>query len=98
MAGNQEIRIEIDKQLDLLTARLKETKNPLETIESDNFLFFVDSETKDLVMIQIYDFRVIRRKLLRHLMILVTKRAIQTWIRTLADTFRASASYAQGYT
>jgi len=97
MAGNQEIKIEIDKQLDLLTARLKETKNPLETVESGNILFFVDSETKDLVMIQIYDFRVIRRRLLRHLIILATRRAIQIWIRTLADSFRASTSYAHRY-
>lgn len=94
--ASPEIKIEIDKRLDLLTAHIKESTNPLQTIESDNILFFVDTETKDLVMIQIYDFQIVRRKLLKHLMILATKKGVQAWIRTLADSFKAS-TYAHRY-
>jgi hypothetical protein len=86
---------EYDKNLDLFTAFVKdEVVNPLKTIESPLFdghiLFKVDSVTGELVKIVIYDFSVIRRRLMTHLVFLWTKKAIKSWLQMLITTFQLS--------
>jgi hypothetical protein len=64
----QIIGIERDKQLDVFIAHLKEITHPLEThvapLFDGNILFKVDSVTGELIQIFIYDFSIVRRKLL----------------------------------
>ena len=90
----EKMNINIDKKLDILTAYIKvdsTNKSNLEVIEADmNILFHVNSQTRELVMIQIYDFSVIKRMLIKHLLFLVTKNAIKTWLSTIAESFMAS--------
>ena len=66
-----QIRIERDKKLDLFIAHVREITNPLEIrvvpIFDGNILFKVDSVTNELVQVFIYDFSVVRRKLLMKL-------------------------------
>jgi len=81
--------------LDLFTAVVKdEIVNPLKTIESPlfdgNILFKVDSVTGELVKIVIYDFSIVRRKLMTHLVFLWTKKAIKSWLQMLITTFQLS--------
>jgi hypothetical protein len=88
-----EIELNIDKELDLLTAIVKNsnsTNSPLEVKEvDDNILFHINPSTNELVMIQIYDFSIIRRNLIKHLLFLVTKDAIRVWLNSLVASFRA---------
>ncbi len=90
----EEIQLKIDKELDLLTAFVSNpelNKSPLEVREIDgNILFHINPETNELVMIQIYDFSIVRRQLTRHRMILLTKESIKTWLNTLVESFRAN--------
>ncbi len=90
----EEIKLKIDKELDLLTAFISKPENnhsPLVVKEVDgNILFHINPETNELVMIQIYDFSIVRRQLTRHLMLLVTKESIRTWLRTLVESFKAN--------
>lgn len=88
----EEMKINIDKNLDLLTASYPDKKNNfrLEVIEIDyNILFHVNPETHEVIMIQIYDFSIIKRKLIKHLMFMVTKDSIRTWLNTLVASFGA---------
>lgn len=89
-----EIELNIDKELDLLTAIVKNSDpidSQLEVKEiDDNILFHINPSTNELVMIQIYDFSIIRRKLIRHLLFLITKDAIRIWLSSLIASFKAS--------
>ena len=89
-----EIRYEIDHTLDVFTAYIQEEiSHPLETIESQlfdgNILFQVDLESGELVKILIYDFSIIRRKLLWQLIFLYTIRSIENWLRVMITAFQA---------
>ena len=82
------------KDIDLYIAYFsEEVRNPLETIPSPfldgNILFEVDTKTKELVRITIYDFSVVRRKMLRQFLFLFTQKAIKNWLKTLAEAFQA---------
>lgn len=93
MAQMNEIKIEIDKELDLLTAYIKEVNNPLDVIAGPfdgHMLFFIDSQTKELARIEIYDFKIIRRILVRQFIFLITKKTIKNWLSTIADSFKAN--------
>jgi hypothetical protein len=88
------IRYEIDRTLDVFTAYVQEEIcHPLETIESalfdGNILFQVDSVTGKLVKIVVYDFAIIRRKLLWQLIFLYTQRAIENWLTVMITAFQA---------
>lgn len=88
------IMYDFDKTLDVFTAHVKqEILHPLETIESNlfdgNILFQIDSVSGELVKIVIYDFSVIRRKLLMQLVFLYTHRAIENWLNMLVFAFQA---------
>jgi hypothetical protein len=88
-----ELSTEYEKKLDLFTVYVKdEVVNPLKTIESPlfdgNILFKVDSVTGELVKIVIYDFSVVRRKLMTDLVFLWTKKAIKNWLQMLVTTFQ----------
>lgn len=88
------IMYEVDKRLDVFTAHVKrEILHPLETIESGlfdgNILFQVDSVTGELVKIVIYDFSVLRRKLLLQFVFLYTRRATENWLNMLISAFQA---------
>jgi hypothetical protein len=89
----QIIRIERDKKLDLFIAHVREITNPLETrvvpIFDGNILFKVDSVTDELVQVFIYDFSVVRRKLLMKLVFVYTKNTAKNWIRMLIAGFKA---------
>ncbi len=82
-----EVTLERDKKLDLLIAHFGKIKNPLETEEAPflygNVLFKVDSKTGELVQVLIYDFSVIRRRLLMQLIFLYTKKMIKNWLQAL---------------
>ncbi len=89
------MNINIDKKLDVLTAYIKEdyiSNSNLEVIEVDdmNILFHIDPQTRELVMIQVYDFSVIKRILIKRLLFLVTKNAIKTWLNTIVESFQAN--------
>lgn len=89
------MNIKIDKELDLMTAYVQEDKigkTNLEVIDIDvyNVLVHIDPETKEVVYIQIYDFSIIRRKLLKHLIFLITNGAIRTWLDTIVESFKAN--------
>jgi hypothetical protein len=87
-----QIELNIDKELDLLTAIVNPntTNSQLEVREiDDNILFHINPVTNELIMIQIYDFSVIRRKLVRHLLFLITKDAIRVWLNSLVVSFSA---------
>jgi hypothetical protein len=89
-----EIRYEIDRSLDVFTAFVKdEIRHPIETIESElfdgNILFQVDAVTGDLIKIVVYDFSIIRRKLLMKLIFLYTTRAIKNWLAMIITAFQA---------
>lgn len=99
----EKFEVNINKELDLLTATIKENKetnNPLDVLPGPfdgNILFHVDSVTHELVMIQIYDFSIIQRKLMKGLIFLITKHTISKWLSTIADSFKANrptATYA----
>ena len=69
------IQYEIDSTVDIFTAHITpEILHPLEIIEVDGLvgtiLFQVDSSTRKLVSVVIYDFSVFRRKLLLRLIFL----------------------------
>jgi hypothetical protein len=87
----QIIRIERDKQLDVFIAHLREITNPLETkvasVFDGNILFKVDSVTGELVQIFIYDFSIIRRKLLINMVFLYTATTLKNWLKMLAASF-----------
>jgi hypothetical protein len=90
----EKMNINIDKTLDLLTATFpskKENGSHLEVIEIDNnILFHVNPETNEVVMVQIYDFSVIKRKFIKHLMPFITKDSIRIWLNTLIASFKAN--------
>lgn len=90
----EEIKLDINKELDLLTVHVnpeKIGKTRLEVVEIEyNILFHIDPETNELIMMQIYDFSIIKRKLLRHLTFLITKDAIKAWLRTIIESFQAN--------
>ena len=93
----EKIEINIDKELDLLTAYIgqsSENKNThLEVLEgpfNGNVLFHVNPKNNELVMIQIIDFTIIKRILFKHMILLLTKDAIITWLSTLIDSFKAN--------
>jgi hypothetical protein len=91
----EKMNINIDKKLDVLTAYIKEdyiSNSNLEVIEVDdmNILFHIDPQTRELVMIQVYDFSVIKRILIKRLLFLVTKNAIKTWLNTIVESFQAN--------
>ncbi|RKZ45522.1 MAG: hypothetical protein DRR00_26505, partial [Candidatus Parabeggiatoa sp. nov. 3] len=85
------IRIERDKQLDVFIAHLKEITHPLETevapLFYGNILFKVDSVTGELVQIFIYDFSIVRRKLLINLIFVYTTTTIKNWLNMLVASF-----------
>ena len=93
--------INIDKKLDILTAYTNVdsiNKSNLEVIETDmNILFHVNSQTGELVMIQIYDFSVIKRMLIKHLLFLVTKNSIRAWLSTIAESFKANNKFKERF-
>jgi len=94
MESKNKIRIVRDRQLDLLTAYLKDGNEiELEAIEADNIIFYVDPKSKELVMIQVYNFNAFRKEMLRDMMIVVTKKAIQRLIELIADAFRSNNSF-----
>ena len=100
MAPMNDLKIEIDKELDLLTAYIKEVDNPLETIAGPydgHILFFIDSQTKELARIEIYNFKKIRRILIRQFIFLITKETIKNWIIPIADSFRASPKHTESF-
>ena len=93
----EKIKIDINKELDLLTAYVDENRNSnnsnlnvLPGPFDGSILFHVDNQTNELVMIQIYDFSIIKRKLMKELIFLVTKHTIQRWLTTIVDSFRAN--------
>jgi hypothetical protein len=90
----EEIKLDIDKELDLLTVHVSPEKigrTRLEVVEIEyNILFHIDPETNELVMMQIYDFSIIKRKLLRHLTFLITKGALKAWLTTIIASFQAN--------
>lgn len=90
----EEIKLDINKDLDLLTVYVnseKINKARLEVIEiDDNILFHIEFSTNELVMIQIYDFSIIKRKLSRHLTFFLTKNIIKAWLNTIIASFRAN--------
>jgi len=92
----EKMKIDIDKELDLLTAYLENKNsnnknlNVLEGPFDRNVLFHVNSQTNELVMIQIYDFSIIKRRLMKELIFLVTKHTISSWLTTLIDSFKAN--------
>lgn len=92
----EKMNINIDKNLDLLTATFPELQSggqPLEVVEIDyNILFHINPVTKEIIMIQIYDFSVIKRKFIKHLMLFITKDSIRTWLNTLIASFKANKS------
>jgi hypothetical protein len=87
----QIIRIERDKQLDLFIAHIREITNPLETevapLFDGNILFKVDSVTGELVQIFIYDFSIVRRKLLMNLVFVYTTTTLKNWLSWLIAGF-----------
>ena len=87
------IRIERDRELDLFIAHVREITNPLETrvvpLLDGNILFKVDSVTDDLVQVFIYDFSVVRRRLLTKLIFVYTTGAVENWINMLIAAFKA---------
>lgn len=91
MSEQIKITIERNKELDTFVAHIKEIVNPLETevcpLFDGNILFKVDSITGELVQIFIYDFSVIRRKLLMKLLFLYTTESIKSWIEMLISGF-----------
>ncbi len=88
-----QIRIERDRKLDLFIAHVKEITNPLETrpvpFFDGNILFKVDSVTDELVQVFIYDFSVVRRKLLMKLVFVYTTSTVKNWITMLIAGFKA---------
>lgn len=93
MSEKVELIIERDKELDTFVAHIKEIVNPLETevcpLFDGNILFKVDSVTGELVQIFIYDFSIIRKKLLMNLLFLYTKESMKSWLETLISGFTA---------
>lgn len=87
------MKIKIDKELDLMTAYVQEdklNKAELEVYDIDdyNILLHVDPNTKEVVYIQIYDFSIIKRRLTRHLIFLITKGAIRSWLTPIVESFK----------
>jgi len=84
-------KIERDKQLDVFIAHLREITHPLETkvapLFDGNILFKVDSVTGELVQIFIYDFSIVRRKLLMNLIFVYTTTTIKNWLKMLIASF-----------
>jgi len=84
-------KIERDKQLDVFIAHLREITHPLETevapLFDGNILFKVDSVTGELVQILIYDFSIVRRKLLMNLIFVYTTATIKNWLKMLIASF-----------
>ncbi len=84
-------KIERDKQLDVFIAHLREITHPLETevapLFDGNILFKVDSVTGELVQIFIYDFSIVRRKLLMNLIFVYTTATIKNWLKMLIASF-----------
>ena len=84
-------KIERDKQLDVFIAHLREITHPLETKVAPLFdgkiLFKVDSVTGELVQIFIYDFSIVRRKLLMNLIFVYTTTTIKNWLKMLIASF-----------
>ena len=101
MAQLEDIRIEHDRELDLLTAYLNEdSENQLDVLEGPfdgHVLFYVDSVTKKLARIEIYDFSIIQRMLLRRFIFLLTKETIKSWLATLIDSFRANPNHQERF-
>ncbi len=89
--GNELIRIERDKSLDLFIAHVKEITHPLETevapLFDGNILLKVDTVTGDLVQIFIYDFSIVRRKLLMNLVFVYTTATLKNWLSWLIAGF-----------
>ena len=90
----QHIPYKIDSTVDIFTAYLThEVKHPLETVETEflgsQMLFQVDSVTGDLCRVLIYDFSVVRRKLLLRLIFLYTTQSIENWLNMLISAFQA---------
>ena len=88
------IQYDIDSTVDVLTAHLKsDVVHPLETIEAEGIagtiLFQVDSLTRELVRVVIYDFSVFRRKLLMRLIFLYTTKTLENWLSTIISSFQA---------
>ncbi len=91
----EKINIKIDRELDLMTAYVQEdrlNKSELEVIDIDdyNILIHLDPLTKEVVFVQVYDFSIIRRKLLGQLTLLITKRAIRNWLDLIIKSFKAN--------
>ncbi len=88
-----QIRIERDRKLDLFIAHVREITNPLETrvvpLFDGNILFKVDSVSGELVQVFIYDFSVVRRKLLMKLVFVYTTSTVENWIGMLISGFKA---------
>ncbi|CAG1021505.1 hypothetical protein DOJK_01042 [Patescibacteria group bacterium] len=91
MSEKTKIIMERDKKLDTFVARIREIEHPLETevcpLFDGNILFKVDSVTGELVQIFIYDFSIIRRKLLVKLLFLYTTESIRSWLEMLISSF-----------
>jgi len=92
----EKIKIDINKDLDLLTAYLENSHSDNDHLDvlpgpfDGNVLFHVNSQSNELVMIQIYDFSIIKRKLMKELIFLITRHTIRRWLTTIADSFRAN--------
>jgi hypothetical protein len=87
------MRVERDKKLDICIAHIREIEHPLETevapLFDGNVLFKVDSVTGELVQIFVYDFSIVRRKLLTRLVFLYSSLAIKNWLQMLIAGFGA---------
>ncbi len=97
MARSSEIenaRVEYNKDIGLMIVYLTtKADNPVETLEGPfdgSVLFHFDSKTREVVKITICDFSVIRRKLMKNWIFLITKQAIIGWITTLVETLKSA--------
>jgi len=92
METTNKITIEIDKDLDLLTALVNDKRNndSLESIDYDNIIFFVEHDTKKLIMIQVYDFSIFKKKMLSKFLRVESNESINTWLYFLVNSFQAA--------
>ncbi len=92
MMTPDKIAIEIDKELDLLTAFVnkKSTDNSLESTDYDNIIYFKEPETRNLIMIQVYDFSLFKKKMLKKFLQIDSNESIYTWLYFLVNSFQAA--------
>ena len=97
------VKIITDKKLDVLEAYLTDTEpqNPIDVVEgpfAGHVLFEIDSVTKELIKITIYDYSIVRRNLMREYIFLLTQHALKSWLNQIADSFRIGRQTSLVYT